>query len=198
MTGHRILLLCVLFSLVTAFGVADVFAAEDRSCQEAQKLLESKRKQLAEYLISLKKSQGEGDAAWLAVLNNKITDLLNEIVNLPELADCQRRGESAKNSAVQGMGPVKFDTSDHCSKTCPELKKLLVQLVRKTSSLRRREHSTFSELSDTEKQELQDATRDTRVVVEIMKARCGLASTPKHAKSGKRKQRNLRGLRPPP
>jgi hypothetical protein len=196
MTGHRILLAWVLLSLITALASEEVAAVENRTCQEVKEVLENKRKQLAEYLTSLEKSQPEGDAAWLAVLNRRIIALLNEIVDLPELADCQHRRGPVTIQVPSGMGPIKADANEHFGKTCSELKKMLVQLVRKASSLKRREHSTFSELSEAEMQDLQDARREIRVVVEIMKARCGLSSTAKPGKSGQGRQQNPRGLRP--
>lgn len=192
MTGLRILLICIFFSIAMAYDLVEASPTDERSCREVQAILESKRKQLAEYLLSLKKSQPEGDAAYLRVLNYKISELLNEIVNIPEIADCRHAAERTKVKTFHGMGPIKFDTTEHCTKTCPELKKLLVQLVRKTSALQRREHSTFSELSDTENQELQDARREIRVIVEVMKARCGLATVPDEPKGARARHRNRR------
>jgi hypothetical protein len=67
---------------------------------------------------------------------------------------------------------------------------MLIQLLRKTKSLKRREHSTFSELTPAEKTILQESDRELRTVNTILKARCVREASAGRARDGKRQKAN--------
>ncbi len=52
---------------------------------------------------------------------------------------------------------------------------MLLQLLRKTAALKRREKSLFSELTTAEKTELQEANRELQIVKSELKKRCSQA-----------------------
>jgi hypothetical protein len=143
--------------------------AEDKGCEALRKDLELKRGRLAEYLVTLDKFRDKGDPELESVLKHKINDLLDKINRAEEVTDCAKRNAPA---ALEGISPVKTDVGEYVTKSCTELRTMLVQLLRKTNSLKRREHSTFSELTAAEKAILRDSEKELRTVTEILKARC--------------------------
>jgi hypothetical protein len=149
-----------------------VSAAED-ACAVIAKSLDQKKQQLGDYFEALKKLHSERDARLLEVLNFKIGDLSEQIRSLEaEMAGCPGRNTG------EGLSAIKSDEDQYATKSCDDLRKMLLQLLRKTASLKRREKSLFSELTTTEKAELQDANRELQIVKSELKKRCS-QPTPK-------------------
>jgi len=155
--------------VVSTIFLSQFVMAEEKGCEALRKDLELKRNQLAEYLVTLDKFHDKGEAELESLLKHKINELLDKINRAEELTDCAR-GSKAVTS--EGVSPVKTDAGEYVTKTCGELRTMLVQLLRKTKSLKRREHSTFSELSPAEKTVLQESEREIRTINTILKARC--------------------------
>jgi len=124
----------------------------------------------------------------VAALGGKINELLAEIIKEEERLDSKKQGSAV---IAEGMSSVRSDAGEYLAKSCPELKTLLVQLLRKSSPLKRRSKSTFSELSAHEKEELEKASIEYKTVVEIMKARCGLVSKNKTVKTERNRTKNV-------
>jgi hypothetical protein len=74
----------------------------------------------------------------------------------------------------RSLGAVK-GTEDYVTANCPDLRLILVQLLRRVNALKKRENSAFSGLSETEKQELDEANQKLAALMTVLKARC---STP--------------------
>jgi hypothetical protein len=154
------------FLILSFVAVNCVPAAED-ACSAIAKTLEQKRRQLGDYFEALKKLHNEKDARLLEVLNFKISDLTGQIRNLEtEMAGCPG------GSAGQGLSAIKSDEDPYSTKSCDDLRKMLLQLARKIAPLKRRERSLFSELTTAEKAELQEAERDLQLVKSELKKRC--------------------------
>ena len=162
----RLLLLAA--ALSTIF-VSQLAIAEEKGCEALRKDLEYKRKQLAEYLVMLDKSHGRVESRVESLLKHKINELLDNINNAAELTDCSQWEASVTH---EGVSPVKTDAGEYVTKSCAELRIMLVQLLRKSKSLKRREHSTFSQLTPGENTVLQESEREFRTVNTILKARC--------------------------
>ena len=161
----------LLFLTITVLSIllSQFVMAEDKGCAAVRKDLELKRGQLAEYFVTLDKFRDKGESELESVLKHKINDLLDRINKAEEVTDCAQKKASA---TTEGISPVKTDAGEYVTKTCAELRTMLVQLLRKTKSLKRREHSTFSELTPAEKTTLQESERELKTVNTILKARC--------------------------
>ena len=173
--GVRIMALPVLFVVVTLFAAALPAVADDR-CDVARKEMMRKKEELSEYVDALGKSHAKDDYAFMDVLNFKINELIQRTKELEqELAGCP---EPKPATPPQGMSGIKSDDDVIPEKNCGDLKKMLVPLMRKVNSLKRREKSVFSGLSPEEKSELAKAENELKMVKESMGKRCGAAETP--------------------
>jgi hypothetical protein len=160
---HLAILLILSFSLLL---VNYVSAAED-ACSVISKSLEQKKRQLGDYFEALKRLHNERDARLLEVLNFKIADLSEQIRGLEvEMAGCPR------GNTGEGLSAIKSDEDQYATKSCEDLRKMLLQGLRRTASLKRREKSLFSELTTAEKAELQEANRELQIVKSELKKRC--------------------------
>jgi hypothetical protein len=174
-------------SLALAFLVAFPTYGASKEAKGGNAVLDGQRKQLAEYFTALEKARKSQDSELVSVLNFKINELLDQIVK----SQMSQNGGPTKvaQSGPLSMASVKFEASEYATKKCDELRKTLVQLMRKSSPLKRRERSTFSELSDSEKRDLHEATREMNTVTEIMKARCAIGPTAA-GKTGKKAKKS--------
>jgi hypothetical protein len=161
----------VLLSLVTA-----AFSASLQDCNNLRKELEVKQKDLALYLEAMGKSRTEHDQLLLGALNYKIDELVTQIAVLEErIAPCTDAEEAAK---TKGMSSVKSEEGKFATKSCGELRRLLVQFHRKVNAFKRRESSFLSELTAAEQSELNEAAGDLEKIRKILNSRC--AAAPQH------------------
>jgi hypothetical protein len=163
-----VLLGIVLLSLVTA-----AFSASLGDCNNLRKELEVKQRDLASYLEAIGKSRSEHDQLLLGALNYKIDELVTQIAVLEErIAPCTDGEEAAK---TKGLSSVKSEEGKFATKSCGELRRLLVQFYRKVNAFKRRENSFLSELTPAEQNELNEAARDLENVRKILNSRCAVA-----------------------
>jgi hypothetical protein len=150
-------------------GLHSVAQPED-SCKEIRKELEVKKRQMLNYAGAVKKLNDLNDAPIVTLLNHKIAELADQIDKMDaELRECSTLAESESE-----INPVRSITDEpYRSKSCGELRRMLVQLLRKFHSLKRRESSLFSELSQLEKTELESANDELAKVRNALKSRCG-------------------------
>jgi hypothetical protein len=143
------------------------------ACATVAQNLKQTKAQLKEYLEAFQKLRNEKDARLLELLNHKINDLSERVRELDaEFAGCP----NAKLD--EGLTTVKSDEDQYATKSCPELSKMLLQLLRKTAALKRRERSLFSDLTATEKAELQQWNEELRIVKSVLKNRCSEPAKP--------------------
>jgi len=74
------------------------------------------------------------------------------------------------------LGVIKGTEGDYVTANCADLTLTLVKLLRKFNSLKKREHSLFSGLTDSEKQELEETNQKLTAVRTVLKARCSTPS----------------------
>ncbi len=174
MTILRNLLIILLLSF--AVLAEPVFAAE-RRCDTLRTDLLQKNLRLTEYEEALKKFDKRHDSEVVHLLGSKITDLRLDIQKLEkELEAC----DSQQLSKVpEGLSPVKSEDSQHATKSCGELRKRLVVLVKTVHSLRRRESSLLAEITEAEKKELREASEELKSVRAALELRCSAPPTPK-------------------
>ncbi len=139
-------------------------------CDKSLRELEQKKKLLVEYEEALQKFLKEKDEKLLSVLRHKVVDLSQQIMVLEAaVANCP----GVRKSAVgEGLSSIKSDEEKYATKSCGDLRRMLVQLIRKINSLKRREASLFSDLNPLERSELRDANEELALVKSILKARC--------------------------
>lgn len=141
-----------------------------------KKELGTKQKELNSYLDALEKSRQEHDSLLLGALNYKIDQIISQIATLEEkAANC---GESQETAKVEGFSSVKSEEGQFATKSCGELRKMMVQVIRRVNALQRRENSLLSELTTSEKSELKDARQDLDKIRKILNTRCAVARPP--------------------
>jgi hypothetical protein len=149
--------------------------AADR-CEAVRKEMMRKKEELAEYVDALAKSHAKDDYSFMNVLNFKINELITSTKELErELVGCP---EPRQVAPPPGMSGIKSDEEAISAKSCEDLKKMLVPLIRKVNSLKRRDKSVFSGLSLEEKSELSKAESELKIVKESLGKKCGTAGTP--------------------
>lgn len=72
----------------------------------------------------------------------------------------------------QGMAPPRVDDTTLYSKSCPELKKALVPLIRKVNEMKRREKGLFSEFTEKEREELAKSSQTLEDIKIQLRQRC--------------------------
>jgi hypothetical protein len=95
-------------------------------------------------------------------------ELRDRIRRIPSPSAVPSREKAAPR---RSLGAVK-GTEDYITATCSDLRLILVQLLRRVNALKKRENSTFSGLSETEKQELEEANHKLTALMTVLKARC--------------------------
>jgi len=163
-------MLLVMVSLPLCLIPETLTATEDR-CDAARRELIKNKEELTEYVDALNKSHAKNDYAFMDILNSKINELISRTRELEkELAGCPE--PKPPLAGQQGMTGVKSDDELMAEKSCPELKKTLVPVIRKINGLKRREKSLLSGLSPEEKSELAKAETELRIVKENLKKKC--------------------------
>ena len=96
-------------------------------------------------------------------------ELRDRIRRAPIVPD-SRSGE--KQQPPRTLGAIKSRAGDQVTGSCADLRLTLVQLLRTVNALKKREHSLFSGLTETEKQELDEANQKLTAVRTVLNARC--------------------------
>lgn len=163
--------------LLSIIAYPEPIFGQDGSCEVIRNDLQQKNRLLVEYVAGLKKLDSRVDPEIVNLLNSKIVELRQEILQSEkELAACQgQRGPRA----MEGLAPTKSEDGEHLTKSCGELRKRFVILVKSVHSLRRREGSMLSELTAAEKKELHEASEELKGVREALTSRCSAPSAPK-------------------
>lgn len=164
----------ILFWLIAMYLTTFNVLADDR-CDLLRKELVQRKDELSEYVEALTKSHAKDDYAFMDVLNFKINELVKRTKELErEIVGCP---PPKSVQLPQGMSATKTEEEILGEKSCTDLKKMLVPLIRKVNTLKRREKSVLSGLSTEEKQELDKAQSELITVREHISRRCG-ASEP--------------------
>lgn len=169
---------CLLFiSLLTSICLAQPVLGADTRCEILRNDLRQRNLRLGEYQDALKKFDSRHDAEIIQVLGSKITDLGLEIQKLEkELEACDGKNFSR---SPEGLSPVKSEDGRHATKSCGELRKRLIILVKTVHSLRRRESSLLEAITDAEKKELREASEELKTVRAALESRCSAPPTHK-------------------
>jgi hypothetical protein len=102
-------------------------------------------------------------------------DELRDRIRRAPITPDSRSGE--KQQPPRTLGAIKARAGDHVTGSCADLRMTLVQLLRKVNALKKREHSLFSGLTETEKQELEEANQRLTAVRTMLNARCSALSS---------------------
>lgn len=143
--------------------------AQDECAAMRRELLQL-RTELSELVDALNKSNAQEDYTLMGVLNYKINQLITRSKELERgLANCP---EVPQNVAPPGMSGTKSEEGILAEKSCSELRKMLLPLMRKINSLKRREKSVLSGLTAEEKTELSKAESDLALIKETLTRKC--------------------------
>lgn len=159
------------FGLILMASTLFAASAQDKEpCAALRKDLNTKRQQLSQHVDALKKLNDQGDYMVMAVFSDKIRELIDEVQRIDaSLRDCPPVESSPQ---PEGLEPVKSDPAEYATKSCDELRTLLLQLVQKTTALKRREGSLFSALTPAERTELEEAERAFKELKSAIRSRC--------------------------
>ncbi len=170
-SGIMNLLYVVLLLILSAVMLpAEHVWAQNKPCESLRADLEEKNLRLKEYVNTLKKFTELQDDEMIGVINPKIAELRQQIANKKN--DLEKCEDKRSFRPPDGLSSPKSETGEYATKSCSELRKRLVALVRSVHPLRRREISLISELTDTEKKQLHDALEELKKVRQILKSRC--------------------------
>jgi hypothetical protein len=165
-----IVALLLSFGMVLVGSISKAFAQEEVNCDALRKDLVFKRQQLSQHVEALKKLNEQNELTVMAVFNDKIRELIDDIQKIEMSERRCVRGEPTRN--VPGLDTVKSEVGDYATKSCDQLRTLLLQLVQKTAALKRREGSLFSSLTQAEKNEIQEADNSFKELKAAIKSRC--------------------------
>jgi hypothetical protein len=170
-SGIMNLLYVVLLLILSAVMLpAEHVWAQNKPCESLRADLEEKNLRLKEYINALRKFTELQDEEMVGVITSKIGEFAQQIADKKK--DLEQCEDERSSKTRDGLSPSKSETGEYATKSCNELRKQLVGLVRTVHSLRRREISLISELTDTEKKQLQDALEELKKVRQILKTRC--------------------------
>ncbi len=169
-SAYCLLILAALSLLVIATPALGL----DERCEALRNDLGQKGQRLRQYLDTASKFDNRDDSETVKAIGSKIAKLRDEILNLEKQFEACK-GEKSAGSA-QGLSTVKSEEGQHATKSCRELTKRLVGLVRTVRLFQRREHSLLSELTPQEKKEFREATQELTAVREALRSRCSAPS----------------------
>ncbi len=190
MRGKKIIwITCIgLFAIWPVFAVC--YASSEQECEAAHKDLEHRREKLSQYLGALREAYRNGDLRLMALFNRQIGIVIEEMITTEEMIDCP---EPERDLRTNGLSPTRTIENGFLDKSCGELKRMHLQLLIQLNSLKRREHSMFSQLSPSEQNDLDKALRDLKGVRNAWRAKCGRGKT----RRGPRSRRGLQAPRSP-
>lgn len=160
--------------LVLALACVSLGAAAEPSprggedCLLVRKNLDGRRADLSRCVESLVRANARNDLAGVAALSEKIGRLVEQIRELEARRECLHNNEGRN----RGVGSTKTDPAVFESKSCYELQQLRVKFLMTVNALKRREGSKFSQLSTSEREELDRAQADLRAVRSLYTAKC--------------------------
>jgi len=164
------LALVTLAVLQTATGSWAGSSHTETWCDQVKNELEEKRQRLNEYLQALQAYYDKRDFRLSETLNYKIKQINQELRILEqEVADCSARGS---RSMQQGLRETKSDEEKYATKSCGELRSLVLPLLRKTQALKRKEKSLLAGPTPEEAAELAEASEQLSIIARILKTRC--------------------------
>ncbi|MGO9119749.1 MAG: hypothetical protein ACLQPD_19315 [Desulfomonilaceae bacterium] len=149
---------------------AEHVLGQNKPCEILRADLEQKNLRLKEYVNILKRFTELQDDEMVGLINPKIAELRQQIAN--KRNDLEKCEEKRSFGTPDGLSSPKSETGEYATKSCSELRKRLVALVRSVHPLRRREISLISELTENEKKELREASEELKTVRQILKNRC--------------------------
>jgi hypothetical protein len=180
-------LLSILMLLILSLIIlpAEHVSGQNKPCEILRADLEQQTLRLKEYINALRKFTELQDEEMIGVITPKIGELSQQIADKKK--DLEQCEDERSSKTRDGLSPPKSETGEYATKSCNELRKQLVSLVRTVHSLRRREISLVSQLTTKEKKELREASEELKTVRQILKARCSGLPDPLHQETRSRK-----------
>ncbi len=160
----------------------------DKRCEDLRNVLHQKGTLLRAYLNNASKPDSRDDSEIVKALGAEIGHLRDEILSLEkELEACKGEGSA---EIAEGLSAIKSEEGQYAAKSCRELTRRLVALVRAVNHFRRREHSSVSEFTSQEKKGFREATLELEAVRDALRARCSAPSEARSSQLGKRSNEN--------
>jgi hypothetical protein len=174
MNARDLLLILLVGALAAGFAHLPAPVRAGDPCRSIRDRLEQDQHRLTEYLLALQVSYDRHDFHLSEALNQKIVNLRREVDRLKErVSACSRMG---KAQTSEGLSSAKTEEAQFATKSCSELRKCLLPLLRKIRALKRREKSVLSNLTPEEEAELTEASEQLKEVNSALKARCAMSA----------------------
>jgi hypothetical protein len=163
-------------------------SGQNNPCEILRADLARKDLRLTEYMNTAKKLDERDDREIVHAIHSKVTELRSHMIKLEkELQECEDRKEVTE---PDGLSSVQSEEGENATKTCGELRKRLVVLVKNMHYLRRRESSLLSQLTDAETKELQETATELKAVREALRNRCSVQPNSKISRQAPRPPKN--------
>jgi hypothetical protein len=165
-----IVALCIVLGAHSPASSEESSSGDDLRCSVIRSEVKSKRGQLAGHIDALRKLNDQSELLAMGVVNHKIYEIIEELKTLEEISrTCA--GQIPPETA-SGLSAVKSDPARYANKSCDELRKILILVLKQVSGLKRREISLFSSLTAAELQELQEAEKTIKELQTAMQRKC--------------------------
>jgi predicted nucleic acid-binding Zn-ribbon protein len=186
---HMIFIHSILvFSLLSSIMMPISCFGQDNPCEIVRADLDQKHLRLTEYLNTAKKLDDRDDSEIITAIHSKIAEFRQQVARLEkELQECEDR------KAVRGpdgLSSAQSDDGEDATKTCGELRKRLVVLVKNMHYLRRRQSSLLSQLTAAETKELQETATELKAIREALRNRCSVPTNSKEFHRGHKTPNN--------
>ena len=174
---HNMICICsiLLLSLATLITDPASVSGQDNRCEILRSHLAQKNVRLTEYMNTVKKLHDRDDGEIIHAINSKMAELRDQIIGLEkELRECEDIKGKKEPATPDGLSPAQSEEGEEATKTCGELRKRLVALVKTLHYLRRRDSSLLSRVTDAERKQLQETTSELKAVREALRNRCSI------------------------
>lgn len=140
------------------------------------KSLETMKSLLADYERVRKEFESDGELELAKAVSVKIKELREQIE-----AEQNRLGGPTRGNEPESMGisPVKADRSSFVTRSCSELRSMLIRLIRESNALKRRSGGVLSGPTEQDRWELRRVQDRITSVKESLRARCGVRASPR-------------------
>lgn len=161
---------------------------QENPCEILRADLSRKNLRLTECENTVKKFDDRDDSEIIHAIRTKMTELQRQITKSEkELQECEDRKEV---TAPDGLSSAQSEEGEHAAKTCGDLRKRLVVVVKNMHYLRRRESSLLSQLTAAETKELQETATELKALREVLRNRCSVPQNSKVSRRGPKTPKN--------
>jgi len=166
-------------------------SGQDYQCEILRADLAQQNLRLTEYMNTVKKLNDRDDSEIIRAIYSKMGELRRQITKLEkDVQECADSKDGKEVTAPDGLSPAQSEDGENATKTCGELRKRLVVLIKNAHHLRRRESSLLSHLTAAETKELQGTATELKAIREALRNRCSVQPNSKVSRQAPKTPKN--------